>query len=187
MIIKRSLIILNIVVIVLFVWMGQKQHGFEMNNDGPTLPLVGYLAPSFSLESFDGEQISYDNDLLALGKPILINFWASWCPPCKAEMPDLVEVAEAFEHEVTFIGINVAIQDSMSQSKEFLARYHVQYMNLIDPNGDVSRLYQVPPIPTTLVIDKDGTVVYRKLGGMTKSEMIAAIQRGVEGGEKNAQ
>lgn len=180
MFIKRFIILVNIIIILMFVWMAQKQQAFEMNHDLPTLPLVSYQAPSFILETFEGEVISYEEDLL--GKPILINFWASWCPPCKAEMPDLVEVANLYEDEVIFIGINVATQDSSNQSKEFIETYNIPYPNLIDKNGEISRLYQVPPIPATLVIDKDGTIVYRKLGGMTKAEMISAVKKGIEGG-----
>ncbi|MCT8139916.1 TlpA family protein disulfide reductase [Anaerobacillus sp. CMMVII] len=164
--------------------MGQKQQSFEMNTGLPTLPLVGYQAPSFSLETFEGELVSFDDDLV--GRPMLINFWASWCPPCRAEMPDLVEVAKQYEEQISFIGINVATQDTNSQSQAFLDEFHVPYPNLVDKTGAVARLYQVPPIPATLVIDKNGQVVFRKLGGMTKSEIIAAVQRVIEGSEPDA-
>ncbi|RXI97906.1 TlpA family protein disulfide reductase [Anaerobacillus alkaliphilus] len=177
---KRILIIVNVVVVVFFLWMGQKQSTYKFDDRIATIPLVGYQAPSFTLETFDGTTLTYDVDLL--GKPIFINFWASWCPPCKAEMPDLVEVANTFGTEITFIGINVATQDTLHKSKEFIEQYHVPYENLVDDKGVVSRLYQVPPIPTSIVIDKDGTIVYRKVGGMTKSEIRAAVQKGVEGG-----
>jgi cytochrome c biogenesis protein CcmG, thiol:disulfide interchange protein DsbE len=180
--IKRFLLIVNIGVIFLFLWMGQKQVAYELNGDLPTLPLVSYQAPSFSLESFEGELVDYEDDLL--GRPILLNFWASWCPPCRAEMPELVEIAQLYEKEMIFIGINVATQDSLTQSKEFIEKYNVHYTNLIDRNGEVARQYQVPPIPATLVIDKNGKVVFRKIGGMTKAEMIMAVEKGIEGSVK---
>ncbi len=184
MLLKRLIIFINIIVISTFVWMGQKQYTFQVDGATPTLPLVSYQAPEFSLETFDGEVISFKEDLL--GKPLLINFWASWCPPCRAEMPALVEVAHLYENEVNFIGINVATQDGMNQALQFVEEFEVPYANLIDENATISRKYQVPPIPTTLVVDKNGTVVYRKVGGMTKSEMVAAVRQGLDGGNLNA-
>ncbi len=177
---KRILLLVNVIVIVLFLWMGQRQSEDVL----ATLPLIGYQAPAFSLDTFKGDTINLEEDLL--GKPVLINFWASWCPPCKAEMPDLVEVATAYQSEITFIGINVATQDTLQNSVEFIERYHVPYTNLVDKEGLVSRNYQVPPIPTTIVIDKEGTIVYRKVGGMTKSEIEAAVLKGIEGSDGDA-
>ncbi len=181
MILRRMIILINIIVISTFVWMGQKQHILVGEGDSPTLPLVGYQAPDFSLETFDGEVLSFYDDLL--GEPVFINFWASWCPPCRAEMPAMVDVAHLYENEINFIGINVATQDGKNQAVQFIEEYQVPYPNLIDENATVSRNYQVPPIPTTIVIDQEGTVVFRKVGGMTKSEMIAAVKEGLEGKE----
>lgn len=179
MVLKRVLIVANIIVVFTFIWMGQKQQSFHLSTERPTLPLVGYFAPAFSLETFGGEMVSFEEDLV--GKPLFLNFWASWCPPCRAEMPDLVEVAHLYEGEMTFIGINVATQDNLKQSIEFLEHFQVPYVNLLDKTGEISRLYQVPPIPATIVIDEQGKIVYRKLGGMTKSEMIAAVEKGIGG------
>lgn len=176
MLIKRLVLLVNIIIILSFLWMGQKQLAYE-GGDSPVLPLEGYLAPSFTLESFQGDEINFEEDLL--GKTVLINFWASWCPPCKAEMPDLVEVAEMYQEEVVFVGINVSTQDTLKKATEFIDYYGVNYLNLQDKDGHVSKLYQVPPIPTTVVVNKDGTIIFRKMGGMTKAEIISAIKEGL--------
>lgn len=183
MVLKRLILLVNMIVIILFIWMGQKQLTFNVEGNSPILPLVGYQAPNFQLESFEGELISYQEDLI--GQPILLNFWASWCPPCRAEMPDLVEVAKLYEGEIAFIGINVTTQDGLSQGKQFLEEFAVTYPNLIDKDGSVSRRYQVPPIPTTVVIDSDGTIVYRKMGGMMKTELVSAVKLGLNRGGKD--
>ena len=182
--VKKGIISLNAVVLILFLWMGYVQQSYEQGS-AATLPLEGYQAPSFTLTSFEEEEISFTEDLL--GKPLFINFWASWCPPCKAEMPDMVEVAHQYEGKVQFVGINVATQDSHAQALQFIEQYNVPYVNLIDDGGAVSRLYQVPPVPATLVIDENGEIVYRKIGGLTKREMITAIEQALRGGQSNAQ
>lgn len=185
MILNRLIILVNMIVIVIFIWMGQKQITSNVEGNSPILPLVGYEAPSFQLKSFGGELISYPEDLL--GQPVLINFWASWCPPCRAEMPDLVEVSKLYGDQLAFIGINVTSQDGLSQGKQFIEEFAMNYPNLVDKDGSVSRRYQVPPIPTTLVIDAGGTIVYRKMGGMTKTELVTAVKLGLSRGGKDVQ
>ncbi|WP_218838242.1 TlpA family protein disulfide reductase [Bacillus sp. FJAT-45350] len=178
---KRTSFFLLLSLLILFTWMGNEQEKQKLYTqaDALAIPKVGYKAPDFTLVSFQGESVSLEE---FDGTPVFLNFWASWCPPCKAEMPDMVEVAKMYEGEVQFIGVNMATQDRIEAAESFLDEYDVFYTNVIDETRTVADMYQITAIPTTFVIDRDGVITYRKLGGMTKREMEATIEEVIERG-----
>lgn len=109
-----------------------------------------------------------------VGEPLVLNFWASWCGPCRAEMPDLAAVAELVEGRVRFIGITH--EDAPTNSREFLREVPVPYDNFIDANGhDLFRDLQARATPTTLLVDVDGTVVMRHAGPITRDRLATAL------------
>lgn len=170
---KKASLILLIITISFFLIAGEVQNRTKIETSPLERPQVGFTAPHFSLNTFDGDPISLEQ---YVGKPVFVNFWASWCPPCRAEMPHMVEIYEEYQNEVHFLGVNMGHQDIESQALDFIEEYKVPYTNVIDRDGTVARLYQVTAFPTTIVLDKNGVVVYRKVGGMTKAEMKSAIQ-----------
>jgi len=87
------------------------------------------------------------------GRPVLVNFWASWCAPCRRETPELVRFAKAHPG-IDVIGL--AVEDGVSASRAFARRYAVPYELGVDRNGAVSRRFEVPGLPTTVLIDSEG-------------------------------
>lgn len=172
---KASLVIL-VITISFFLIAGEVQNRTHIETTALERPQVGFVAPEFTLNTFEGSPVSlYEYR----GEPIFVNFWASWCPPCRAEMPHMVEVYEEYGDEVHFLGVNMGHQDREASALEFIEEYNVPYTNVVD-EGLVARLYQITAFPTTMVLDREGKVVYRKVGGMTKGEMIAAIERALK-------
>lgn len=137
--------------------------GFEV----PT----GDTAPRFAIDLFGGGRFVLADELAA-GRPVLLNLWASWCTPCRDEMPALDAVAKAHPG-VSFIG--VAVEDDPTAAEEFAAEIGVSYPLAVDEPGSVSRAYPSPGLPTTFFITPDGRIARVLYGGLTEAQMNAAI------------
>ncbi len=125
-------------------------------------PAVGAPAPGFALKNFDGTTLVL-KDLV--GKVVILNFWASWCPPCRVEMPLLERMWTAYkERDVVIVGINSA-QDTWNDARAFLRTHKVTYPNVRDETGRVAATYGVVAMPTTYFIGRDGRVQERFVGG----------------------
>ncbi|MCL4504937.1 MAG: TlpA family protein disulfide reductase [Chloroflexi bacterium] len=130
-------------------------------------------APDFTLKTFNGTPVSL-KDLR--GKRVLINFWASWCPPCLQETPDLVAAyKELGDSGVVFVGIGT--QDDSDKLKKFAADNKVTYTILEDPKGSVSDAYSVLGLPTTVLVDSQGIVRKVFSGPVTKDQVITEIKK----------
>jgi cytochrome c biogenesis protein CcmG, thiol:disulfide interchange protein DsbE len=132
-------------------------------------------APDFTLERLDGEG---DLTLASLrGKTVVLNFWASWCGPCKDETPLLQQASKRWQgKDVVFVGIDV--KDFRGDAKDFLARYGVTYTNVYDGKGSTVGRYGVTGFPETYFVDRAGNVRYRIAGPVEDAaELDAGIER----------
>lgn len=130
----------------------------------------GSPVPSLSLELFDGEETS----LAAYeGTPTVVNFWASWCPPCVDEMPDLEEVDQQFP-DVQFIGINT--QDELDDARRLAGETGVTFDLAKDPNGELFRAFGVFSMPTTFFVSADGRVLGQHNGSITKDDLVTRVE-----------
>lgn len=141
-------------------------------------PLAGHPAPGFSLATL--EQNS-SKSLLSLadfkGKPVVINFWASWCAPCKEELPLLEQQwqqAQTRGQDVVFLGID--FQEPMSDAANFLQLYHITYPIGLDTDGSVASKYGINALPQTIFINRQGMVVKRIAGELTAQLLSSALQ-----------
>ena len=131
--------------------------------------LTGETAPKFTLKNTAGEDVAVE----AKGRPYVINFWATWCPPCQAEIPDLAAFHAAHKDKVDFYAVN--LQEEAQPVQKFMAERKADLPVVFDTNGDAAMLYGVRAIPTTVVVNAEGKVVYRKTGGVTKEELEDVI------------
>ena len=116
-------------------------------------------APDFTVETFDGETLSL-SDLR--GRVVVLNFWASWCPPCRWEMPFFETISQEYkERDVVFLG--VAMSDTIEDATDFADAAGVTYPLALDAANEIARDYEVLGLPTTFLIDKDG-LIQRRLG-----------------------
>lgn len=130
-------------------------------------------APDFAVDLFDGSRFILGEHLRDDGRPIILNLWASWCFPCREEMPDLDEAAA--EHpEVLVLGI--AVDDEPRAARDFAAEIAVAYPLGADRDGRVGRAYPAPGLPATYVIGSDGSireVVFGRLTADQIGELVA--------------
>ncbi|MCY0876919.1 MAG: TlpA disulfide reductase family protein [Firmicutes bacterium] len=131
-------------------------------------PTLGHRAPLFTLKSLAGQSVSLSQ---FAGKLVFVNFFASWCPPCQAETPDLVKMYKQYGSRVQFIGVDLTSSDTEADVRKFVARYGITYPVLLDQEGAVAQSYQVLGIPTSLFIDRSGVIVAKAEGGMSSALM----------------
>lgn len=133
-------------------------------------PREGFAAPDFTLTSLSGETVQ----LSALrGRVVFLNFWTSWCPPCKKEMPAIQQLSEQ-SPDVAVLAVNVSDQDRLEDAQLFLASNGITLDVLLDSDGSVSRLYQVEALPTSFFIDKKGIIRKIVYGGPISSALLFA-------------
>lgn len=130
----------------------------------------GRVAPDFSLTTFDGAIVRLSD---YRGRPVVLNFWASWCPPCRAEAPALSKVATVKSDQVAFLGIDV--RDREAKARAFVTEFAVPYPNGPDPGG-VEAQYRGVGIPYTVFIAADGTVKRVWLGPLDEQRLIAFLE-----------
>ncbi len=159
---RKILIVVAVVVAVAAVWLaaarpwaGGVSAGAPPTGSGAALAVSG--------TTLDGSPI--DSATYA-GRPVVVNFFASWCPPCNAEAPDLVAFAKAHP-EVAFIGVDV--NDELSKAKGFVAKYGLPYPVVYDADGTIGQRYGVDGIPTTVFFDKTGKQIDAVVGAMDRA------------------
>lgn len=135
-------------------------------------PYLGFRAPDFELEDLQNNKVRLSE---LRDKPILLNFWASWCPPCRKEMPDLQEFANAYREKIHVVGVNW--NDQLEEVKKFLSEYGVTFINLLDTNGKIFVRYGLTGLPTSFFIDEAGIIRGKWLGSMTREDMLAAFRK----------
>ena len=134
---------------------------------------VGAAAPAVAVQSLDGKPVNLGN---FIGKtPILIEFWATWCPNCKELMPTLLDVEKKFGKQVKFVAIAVAINQSPEKVRRFLAAHPLPHDTYYDVEGKAAGAFDAPATSYVVVINKNGRVVYTGLGG--KQNLEAAVRK----------
>ena len=124
-------------------------------------PPIGRPAPNFTLPLFSGGTLTLHS---LKGKPVVLNFWASWCVPCREEIPLLVRLHKTYgPRGIVFVGVNV--EDDAGAAREFLRQYHVDYPVVRSVDDGLIDAYAIPGIPTTVFIGPNGMVVDKFTGG----------------------
>jgi cytochrome c biogenesis protein CcmG/thiol:disulfide interchange protein DsbE len=128
-------------------------------------------AADFSLQQFDGGTFRLSEQR---GKVVVVNFWSSWCVPCRQEAPELESAWQRYrDRGVAFLGVD--IWDAEADARAFLREYRVSYPNGPDPNGAVTIEYGVTGIPETYFIDREGQLVRRWIGPLSRSQLAGFI------------
>jgi peroxiredoxin len=122
---------------------------------------IGYPAPDFTLLDVDGKSVSLSDNR---GRVLLVNFWATWCTPCRVEMPSMETLYRQFSREEFEILSVSSDFEGAAVVKPFMRSYQLTFPALIDNDFEVSNLYQVRSIPATYIIDQEGVITHRYFG-----------------------
>ena len=134
---------------------------------------VGATAPTVTVHALDGKAVNLAN---YIGKtPMLIEFWATWCPNCRELMPTLLDTEKKYGKRVKFLALAVAINQSPEKVRRWLAAHPLPHETLYDTDGKAAGAFDAPATSYVVVLDKTGKVVYTGLGG--KQDLDAAIQK----------
>ncbi|SFX27366.1 Peroxiredoxin [Thermoactinomyces sp. DSM 45891] len=154
----------RLIFVVLIVMVGYTIY--QMSSSGKQ-PGRGDVAPNFTLTTLDGKKMSL-SDLK--GKGVMLNFWGTWCEPCKAEMPAMKQVYKKYQDKgFEIVAVNVGESDVAVHS--FMKSYDLDFPVWLDPDKDVTRLYRVGPIPSTFFIDDKGIVARQNMGELNLAQL----------------
>ncbi len=179
---KVTRTILPIILVFVLLLTGCNTLSGSSGKTSPEAPVegtrVGNLAPDFQLRNLEGQAISLNS---LKGSPVMINFWASWCGPCRAEMPYLQQIYEEWSgKELKLLTINIG--ESSSVASSFMQSYNLSLPVMLDTRQTVSREYNILGIPSTFFIDKDGIIQGVKVGAFQSKEEIETGIRLVSSG-----
>jgi cytochrome c biogenesis protein CcmG, thiol:disulfide interchange protein DsbE len=148
------------------------------NSQGGEVKLNPYTAPNFALDLFDGSQFRLDG---ARGNIVVLNFWASWCIPCRTEMPVLESAYQHYRGQgVQVVGVD--IKDTPDDARSFLQRYAATYPSGFDAQKNIYIDYGVYGLPETFVIDRSGKVVHHVIGPINQQQIDAWLDRLIAAG-----
>jgi len=157
--------------------LGLLAFGFTRDARYITSPLLAKPATPFTITLFDGRKLTLDE---LRGKAVFLNFWASWCPPCRTEARDLEAAWQKVKSkDMVFIG--VALQDTDQNSLEFLKEFDVSYPNGKDETGKIAVDYGTWGIPESFFIDPQGRITYKHVGSIRAALVLTKLEEATQG------
>ncbi|SDC32159.1 Peroxiredoxin [Pelagirhabdus alkalitolerans] len=132
---------------------------------------IGDTAPNFELETLSGDTIQLSD---YRGERVMLNFWGTWCPPCRAEMPDMQRFYE--NEDVEILAVNLTTTESSRQDvDDFIEDFELTFTIPMDDTNDIAMLYEIRPVPTTFMIDSNGVIQHKALGALNYEQMVESL------------
>lgn len=150
----------------------------ESTTENPEAPEIGIAigneAPDFKLTTLEGEEVNLSD---YRGKRVFINFWATWCPPCRAEMPDMQKLYEEDKLDIEILAINITESEPSEENVEqFVKDFGLTFPILMDRNTEVASNYRVQAYPTSYMVDSKGIIRFVAPGAMNHDLMVQLIE-----------
>ena len=140
-----------------------RQPGPPAPSELPATAEIGRLAPDFTLIDLEGNRVTLSD---FRGKVVFINFWATWCPPCRAEMPEIEAVYQEYKNQDVVV-IGVDIRENESEVRQCVEEDDFSWIFVLDTTGAVSASYAITAIPTSFFLDEEGVIQSAQIGPMT--------------------
>ncbi|MGG4489049.1 redoxin domain-containing protein [Metabacillus idriensis] len=135
---------------------------------------IGNKPPQFELEMLGGENVQLDD---LKGKKVMVNFWATWCPPCEAEMPEMQKLQNEYPDDLVVLAVNMTnAEKSREDVESFISKRNLTFPVALDKDGRVSVQYEVYSYPTTYFLDEEGNIMNISRGAMTKETMEKMLE-----------
>jgi thiol-disulfide isomerase/thioredoxin len=149
-------------------WLGS----FRSTSLSPAVPLVNSPAPDFQLENLAGDKKKLSE---LRGRIVLLNFWATWCNPCRQEMPLLQEFQDKYRDRLTVLAVND--DESRVEVSKFVQELDLRLEVLLDPGARTNQTYKVHAYPTTIFIDENGLVRYKHIGVLNQDTLSGYLEK----------
>lgn len=153
-----------------------EQKPWVEDRSGGADPEVGFPAPDFALRGLGDSWVRLSD--WRGEKAVIVNFWATWCPPCREEMPHFEELRAKRGHEVEIIAVN--LYEAADVVEAFYEELGLTFPAALDRNGDVHQRYLVRPLPTSFIVDRDGVIRARYFGAMSYEVMERLVDMALE-------
>lgn len=188
---KKFLIGIAAILIVLFIvdltvlkdngMMNKLSQGdqYEKATNPDELPIglnVGERVPDFTVNDLEGNPISLSD---FHGKKVLLNFWASWCPPCRAEMPYMERIYQEYKKDdIAIVAVNMlTTEKSIDDVHQFIEDFELSFPIPVDEEGELGETFEIMSYPTSYFIDSDGVIRSKMIGTMDEEYMIKELQK----------
>ena len=170
---RRILSVVILVAGLVWIFFSADKTGASTAGKIPA-PQQGFLAPAISLSTPKGETYSLAE---LKGEAVLVNIWATWCPPCRAEMPAIEKVYEENKSKgFVVLSVNATAQDNPLDIAPFLTEYGITFPVVLDETGEVSTRYELRSLPSSYFVDRDGMISAIVIGGMSEAQLITNVQ-----------
>lgn len=162
--------------VAVFNWHSYKEEA-ENEKDGVAVSGDNYgteegkRAPDFTVQTIEGKEVKLSD---YRGKKVFLNFWTTWCPPCKEEMPQMQYFYQNKPKNVEILAVN--IEENKERVHDFVKEYRLTFPILVDKDGEISKMYDVYTIPTTFVLNENGTIHQKVVGPMDEQMMNSLIK-----------
>lgn len=170
----RRLVISAVVLSAIWIYVSRVPT-INASDTAQSSPQIGFAAPDFTLDTLDGKSIKLSE---LRGQPVLINLWASWCPPCRAEMPALDAVYRKYRDAgFVVLAVNTTYQDTETDARAFAEKLGLTFPILLDRDGVTSQRYRLQALPTSYFVGRDGVIRDIVIGGpMTETTIASKVE-----------
>ncbi|MDM5200626.1 TlpA disulfide reductase family protein [Fictibacillus enclensis] len=157
-----------------FFWLKSDETKGKAETVSTTGLKRGNVPPDFVLKTLDGRKVTLSQ---VKGKTVFLNFWASWCPPCQAEMPEIERFyKENSRRPIEILSVHLTSEDSVQAARAFANKHKLTFPILLDETGEVSKRFHVVTLPTTFVISPQGKIVQQHIGPLNREMMESLME-----------